>query len=1057
MAIKQPGKDKPTPHGGGGQSSLERHSRTDPEPPASPAIEDLQEALRQAQQALADSHKNELFLAGLIESAMDGIISVDERQRIVLFNPAAERMFGLSAADALGQSIDMLLPEDARHDHAEHIRSFGQTGIGSRHPMGPGWVRARRANGEMFPVEASISQINVAGQRMFTSILRDVSQRMLDELILRENEERLALFAATTFEGVVISQCGRILDCNEQFARTMGYTVEELVGRLVIELVVPEDREHVAENIRLGRESLVEHAMLRKDGERILVEAHGKTIPAGAPDGRCYTVVRDITVRKQTEQALRERTERYELVLAGAQSAIWDWDVPARRVHYSSRWKAMRGFSDDEVSDREEEWSAGIHPEDRARVFAAVQDHFDGKTPVFSEEYRIRCKDGALKWISDHGIAQRDASGRVLRMAGSESDITERKRIEEALRDSQADLNRAQSVGQIGSWRLNIQRNELLWSDENHRIFDVPRGAPLTYETFLAIVHPDDRDYVDEAWQSCLQGVPYDIEHRLWVNGKVKWVREKAELEFGEQGQVLGGFGITQDITDIKLAEQALRESEARFQLASEVGRSGTWDWDVTSGEIIWSNVHYEILGYQVGEVRPSYQAWADRVHPEDLLVCEAEIQRTMAEHLDYVVEFRIVWPDGSVRWMSSRGRYEYTWDGACSRMIGVMADVTTLKQAELALLEADRRKDEFLAMLAHELRNPLAPIRNAAHVLGLLEMQEPRVQWVRKTIERQVSHLTRLVDELLDVSRIVRGKVTLKSEPVDLASWVNQALDMARPLIAARGHRIAVSLPEHAVQLEGDPVRLVQVLLNLLDNAAKYTPEGGRIALEAQVAGPLIEIQVSDNGMGIPAELLPRLFDPFQQGERTLDRSQGGLGIGLTLAKGLVEMHGGQIEALSAGAGQGSTFTIRMPVLFGVSAKPGQNVQNASPAAAYCRVLVVDDDPAVAESMVMLLEVVGHDVRSAASGDAALELARSFRPQVVLLDIGLQGMDGYEVARRLRSEQAAGEALYLMAVTGYGHEDARARCEAAGFDRHLVKPVPPHTLCKLLAEISER
>ncbi|MDP3016566.1 MAG: PAS domain-containing protein, partial [Deltaproteobacteria bacterium] len=347
-------------------------------------------------------------------------------------------------------------------------------------------------------------------------------------------------------------------------------------------------------------------------------------------------------------------------------------------------------------------------------------------------------------------------------------------------------------------------------------------------------------------------------------------------------------------ITDIKLAEQALRESEARFQLATEIGRSGTWDWDLSSGEIIWSRGHYEILGYRVGEVMPSSQAWTDRVHPEDRPGIEAVLQRAMAGHQghaghqDYVIEFRVVWPDGSIHWMSAHGRYEYTKNGTCRRMIGVMADVTSLKQAELALLEADRRKDEFLAMLAHELRNPLAPIRNAAHVLGRLETQEPHVEWVRKTIERQVDHLTRLVDDLLDVSRIVRGKVTLRPEPVELAAVVNQALDMARPLIDARGHRIAVSLPVHGVQLEGDPVRLAQVLLNLLDNAAKYTPEGGRITLNGSAFGQVIEIRVSDNGVGIPAELLPRIFDLFQQGERTLDRSQGGLGIGLTLVKRL-------------------------------------------------------------------------------------------------------------------------------------------------------------------------
>jgi len=877
------------------------------------------------QQALVESRKSEQLLVGLIESAMDAIISVDERHRIVQFNPAAERMFGLSAAEALGQSIETLLPEDARHRHAEQMRSFARTGVTSRQLVGPGCVRGRRANGDIFQVEASISQVEMAGSRRFTVILRDISRRVLDEQALRESEERLALFAATTFEGIVVSERGRILDCNDQFARMLGYRLPELAGRLIEDLVAPEDRERVVHNIRQGAESIVEHAMLRKDGERIIVEAHGKTTPAGSPSGRRLTAVRDITERKRIERALHERTERYELVLAGAQSAIWDWDVPGRRVHFSSQWKALRGFADDEIGDSEEEWSAGIHPEDAARVFAAVQDHLLGKTAVFSEEYRIRCKDGTLKWISDRGIARRDADGNVIRMAGSESDITERKRIEQALRDSRADLNRAQSVGQIGSWRLHLQRNALHWSDESYRIHGIAAGTPLTYETFLATVHPDDRAYVDRMWRAAQRGAPYDIEHRLVVDGAVKWVRERAELECDGQGRVLGGFGTVQDITG--------------------------------------------------------------------------------------------------------------------------------LKQAEQALIEADRRKDEFLAMLAHELRNPLTPIRNAAHVLARLGIQEPRVQWAQQTIEGQVNHLARLVDDLLDVSRIVRGKVALKTEPVELADVVNQAVETARPLIDAMGHRLDVRIPEQPVHLQGDPVRLAQVLLNLLDNAAKYTPEGGRILVEAGVAGPVVEMLVHDNGIGIPAELLPRVFDLFQQGERTLDRSQGGLGIGLTLVKRLVEMHGGVMEAFSAGAGLGSTFTICLPRL---SDAPTEDpvAPDAGPAAARCRVLVVDDDAAVADSMSMLLQVEGHEVRAAASGEAALALARDFRPRVVLLDIGLQGMDGYQVARKLRAQQAADEKLCLVAVTGYGHEEARARSREAGFDQHLVKPVVPEALCELLAEI---
>lgn len=924
MAIEQPGDERQPAHRDAGLS-LARDCQPDTRTHGGSATGSPHAELRQLQQALEESRQNEQLLAGLIESAMDAIISVDESQRIVQFNPAAELMFGLSAAEALGQPIETLLPENSRPRHAEHIRTFARTGVSSRQLAGPGCVRGRRANGELFPVEASISQVNLQGRRLFTVILRDISRRLLDEQALRESEERLVLFAATTFEGIVISEHGRILDCNEQFARMMGYTVKELAGRLIEDLVVPEDRERVAENIRHGRESLLEHDMLRKDGGRVSVETHGKTTPAGAPDGRRYTAVRDITQRKQTEQALRERTERYELVLAGAQSAIWDWDVPGRRVHFSSQWKALRGFADDEVGDREEVWSTGIHPEDAPRVMAAIQAHIDGLTPVFHEEYRIRCKDGTMKWISDRGIAQRDASGRVIRMAGSENDITERKRIEQALRDSRADLSRAQSVGHLGSWRLNIQRNELRWSDESHRIFGVPMGTPLSYETFLSAVHPDDREFVDRMWLAALQGAPYDIEHRLIVDGNVKWVRERAELEFDGQGRLLGGFGTTQDITELKEAEQAL--------------------------------------------------------------------------------------------------------------------------------IEADRRKDEFLAMLAHELRNPLTPIRNAAHVLSRLETQEPQVQWVQQTIERQVGHLSRLVDDLLDVSRIVRGKVTLKMESVELAAAVNQALDMARPLIDAMKHQVAVRLPAQPVYLESDPVRLAQVLLNLLDNAAKYTPEGGRIEVEARLVGPVVEIKVRDNGMGIPAELLPQIFDLFQQGERTLDRSQGGLGIGLTLVKRLVEMHGGRLEAHSEGVGLGAEFTICLRARPGSPSISCREMREARPAT-HCRVLVVDDDPAVTDSMTVLLQIEGHEVRSAASGEAALDIARSFHPQLVLLDIGLQGMDGYEVARQLRAQQAEDERICLVAVTGYGHDAARTRSEEAGFDQHLVKPVSPETLCRLLTDV---
>ena len=369
------------------------------------------------------------------------------------------------------------------------------------------------------------------------------------------------------------------------------------------------------------------------------------------------------------------------------------------------------------------------------------------------------------------------------------------------------------------------------------------------------------------------------------------------------------------------------------------------------------------------------------------------------------------------------------------------------------ALRDADRRKDEFLAMLAHELRNPLAPIRNAVQVLKLVGPEDTRQTWAREVIERQTQHLMRLVDDLLDVSRITRGKVTLAREPLDLATIVHRAVEASRPLIDSRHHQLTLALPSEPVRLEGDLTRLVQVVGNLLNNAAKYTDEGGHIRIEAAQQGGEAVIRVQDNGMGLPSDLLPHIFDLFIQADRSLDRSQGGLGIGLTLVRQLVEMHGGHVEARSDGPGHGSEFIVRLPAAASTAAaaRAGAEVgESASPAPRALKILVVEDNVDSAEMMSYLLKLGGHEVRTVHDGPAALEVALTFEPQAVLCDIGLPGMNGYEVAARLR-EQPELRKTPLIALTGYGQEEARRRAKEAGFDYHLVKPVEPAALDALL------
>ncbi len=374
-------------------------------------------------------------------------------------------------------------------------------------------------------------------------------------------------------------------------------------------------------------------------------------------------------------------------------------------------------------------------------------------------------------------------------------------------------------------------------------------------------------------------------------------------------------------------------------------------------------------------------------------------------------------------------------------------------KQIEMSerLRQDDRRKDEFLALLAHELRNPLAPIRNAIGILLQKPTEDAQVAWCRDVIQRQSRHLARLVDDLLDVSRITQGKVKLKIERIELSKVIEHAIEVSEPLIKARGHTLSVALCGRKVPLDGDPARLVQILSNLLNNAAKYQDFGGRIELSCKCEAGRASITVRDYGMGISSDALSNIFQLFSQGERAPDTAHGGLGIGLSLVKTLVEMHGGRVDAHSDGPERGAVFTVHLPTVPAdapVVREPLDGAANSSKSAR--RILVVDDNQDAADSLAMLLRLGGHEVEVAHDGPRALEIASDQKPSFVLLDIGLPGMDGYEVCRRLRSLGLEGSRI--IAMTGYGQDRDRQRSQEAGFDLHTVKPVEIEGLMSMLA-----
>ncbi|HTW38361.1 MAG TPA: response regulator [Steroidobacteraceae bacterium] len=404
---------------------------------------------------------------------------------------------------------------------------------------------------------------------------------------------------------------------------------------------------------------------------------------------------------------------------------------------------------------------------------------------------------------------------------------------------------------------------------------------------------------------------------------------------------------------------------------------------------------------------------------------------------------------------------------------LALRAEIAERARIEQQLKQADRHKDEFLAMLAHELRNPLAPIRNAVQIMRRTALEDAQFVWTREVIERQLSSLTRLVDDLLDVSRITRGKINISREPLELGAVIAGAVETVQPLIAEKNHQLELDVPDPAVSLEGDLTRLTQVVGNILANAAKYTDSGGRITLCGRKDGPSVEIRVRDSGIGIAPDQLPRIFDLFTQAERVDERARGGLGIGLALVRRLVELHGGTVSAASDGPGRGAEFLVRLPrrldaarssvELTAAPAGNGSAPVGAIPAtaeppdlaavSARRRILIVDDNRDALESLAALMEMAGHLVSTAADGELALALARDFQPDLVLLDLGLPKLDGYEVARRIRREPW-GKSLVLVALTGWGQETDRRRTRETGFDSHLVKPLDFEMLTQFLRNL---
>jgi two-component system CheB/CheR fusion protein len=582
------------------------------------------------------------------------------------------------------------------------------------------------------------------------------------------------------------------------------------------------------------------------------------------------------------------------------------------------------------------------------------------------------------------------------------------------------------------------------------------------------------RDLLGEAgWESvrphltrALAGEPVTFENQLrnkdgsLYEGNVSFVPHR-----DPNGCVRGVVVLINDVTARRAAERALRKSEQMLERSQSTAHVGSWEVEldeagqVRSGSVKWSAETFRIFGFEPAALELTSTTFLDRIHPDDRALVGAAVGRFLKEAKAYENQYRIVRPDGTVRLLHSWVEFEADATGRPIRVIGTCQDITDRNRAEQELRDADRRKDEFLAMLSHELRNPLAPILSAVE---MIQQAGPAEHALRANYEavimRQVLHMKRLLDDLLDVARVSKGKIQLRRERVDLGTLLLQAVEVSRPMIVEKRHALEISLASEPLALDADSTRIVQVFANLINNAAKYTDAGGHIKLTSRAGDGEAIVSVRDDGTGMSPELIARAFDLFAQETRSFDRAQGGLGIGLTMVRTLVKMHGGSAEAFSEGPGRGSEFVVRLPLASGAPATPeppAPPVAMGGPAITPLRVLVVDDNVDAARTLEQVLSRAGHRVTLAHDAAGALASAAALSPQVVLLDIGLPGMDGYAVAARLRA--AGHDRAAFVAITGYGQDDDLHRSKAAGFDRHLVKPIDGAALRRLLAEVGGR
>jgi len=977
--------------------------------------------------------------------------------------------------------------------------------------------------------------INAIGQTLLdengnpkrmTGIALDITHRKQYE----KNLQRYQLLLEYSRDIVLhLSQDGRIIEANQAAVQSYGYTRAKLLTLKIADLRRADTLPLFPQQFEQAKHQgiLFETIHQRKDGSQFPVEVSAQS---AIIDGESVvlSIIRDITERQHSEAALRKSEERFQLISKATNDVMWDCHLITNQMWWSERLQIVFGYAPEQMEPDMSSWVKRVHPQDIDRVHHSYEDSLSSNATLWSDEYRFRRADGSYANVLDRAYILRDSTGKAVRVVGAMADISDRKQVEQELQQTLQTLQESEEwarlaiqVGRLGGWRLHLD-SDLVEMDERMReIWGEPEDIVMvSMSRVLDRIHPDDRARVLNAVKAAIDSQSsgiYEIEYRIvWDNGTERWVLAKGQAQFeGQEGsrQAIDFFGTLLDITDRKQAEETVRNSAERLSLALTAAKLGDWSWTATTDIVTFSEQAAAMFGIPPGP----FMTWTEiqmLLHPDDRNQARLQVEQAIIERCDYDIEYRVQQPNGSYRWVAAKGRAQYDAYEQVLGMLGVVQDITHRKQAEAEREEllarertarqeaeqANRIKDEFLAVLSHELRSPLNPILGWTKLLQTRKFNEQDTQRALETIERNAKLQTQLIDDLLDVSRILRGKLALNVAPIDLRTVINAALETVQLSAEAKNIHIQNTTIGHVGFVSGDSGRLQQVIWNLLSNAIKFTAEGGQIEiwLEQIDGEPLLEqgsrrlsqksenieepghpltqssphayaqITVHDTGKGISPEFLPYVFEYFRQEDGTTTRKFGGLGLGLAIVRYLTELHGGTVRADSAGEDQGATFTIRLPLqrierlreeeCHG--AMSGRAFDRSVMSSAFSplqgvRVLAVDDEADMRDLIFMILRETGAEIRVAASAIEALEALNSFQPDVLISDIGMPEIDGYQLMHQIRLLPAQyGGRIPAIALTAYAGEYDQQKSQKVGFQRHISKPTEPSILIETICEL---